>query len=217
MSAAEAKKRHSVIVEEISRHDHSYYVLAAPTVSDADYDRLYRELLDLEASHQELVSVDSPSQRVGGKPVSEFSAHLHAVPMMSLDNTYSFEELGDFLQRVEKLLPETELDWTVEPKIDGLAVSLRYEEGSLVVGATRGDGTSGDDITSNLKTIRSIPLKLRGNSPKVLEVRGEVFMTKSGFEKLNEKRKAEGEEPFANPRNAAAGSLKMLDPKVHLK
>ena len=214
MSAAEAKKRHSVIVEEISRHDHSYYVLAAPTVSDADYDRLYRELLDLEASHQELVSVDSPSQRVGGKPVSEFSAHLHAVPMMSLDNTYSFEELGDFLQRVEKLLPETELDWTVEPKIDGLAVSLRYEEGSLVVGATRGDGTSGDDITSNLKTIRSIPLKLRGNSPKVLEVRGEVFMTKSGFEKLNEKRKAEGEEPFANPRNAAAGSLKMLDPKV---
>jgi len=214
MSAAEAKKRHSVIVEEISRHDHSYYVLAAPTVSDADYDRLYRELLDLEASHQELVSVDSPSQRVGGKPVSEFSAHLHAVPMMSLDNTYSYEELGDFLQRVEKLLPETELDWTVEPKIDGLAVSLRYEEGSLVVGATRGDGTSGDDITSNLKTIRSIPLKLRGNSPKVLEVRGEVFMTKSGFEKLNEKRKAEGEEPFANPRNAAAGSLKMLDPKV---
>jgi len=214
MSAAEAKKRHSVIVEEISRHDHSYYVLAAPTVSDADYDRLYRELLDLEASHQELVSVDSPSQRVGGKPVSEFSAHLHAVPMMSLDNTYSFEELGDFLQRVDKLLPETELDWTVEPKIDGLAVSLRYEEGSLVVGATRGDGTSGDDITSNLKTIRSIPLKLRGNSPKVLEVRGEVFMTKSGFEKLNEKRKAEGEEPFANPRNAAAGSLKMLDPKV---
>ena len=214
MSAAEAKKRHSVIVEEISRHDHSYYVLAAPTVSDADYDRLYRELLDLEASHQELVSVDSPSQRVGGKPVSEFSAHLHAVPMMSLDNTYSFEELGDFLQRVDKLLPETELDWTVEPKIDGLAVSLRYEEGSLVVGATRGDGTSGDDITSNQKTIRSIPLKLRGNSPKVLEVRGEVFMTKSGFEKLNEKRKAEGEEPFANPRNAAAGSLKMLDPKV---
>ncbi|MDG2212624.1 MAG: NAD-dependent DNA ligase LigA, partial [Verrucomicrobiota bacterium] len=151
MSVAEAKKRYSIIVEEIRRHDHSYYVLATPTVSDADYDRLYRELLDLEASHPELISVDSPSQRVGGKPVSEFPEHLHAVPMMSLDNTYSFGELGDFLQRVEKLLPETELDWTVEPKIDGLAVSLRYEEGLLVVGATRGDGTSGDDITSNLK------------------------------------------------------------------
>ncbi|MEE2714546.1 MAG: NAD-dependent DNA ligase LigA [Verrucomicrobiota bacterium] len=217
MSVAEAKKRYSIIVEEIRRHDHSYYVLAAPTVSDADYDRLYRELLDLEVSHPELVSVDSPSQRVGGKPVSEFPEHLHAVPMMSLDNTYSFEELGDFLQRVEKLLPAAELDWTVEPKIDGLAVSLRYEEGSLIVGATRGDGASGDDITSNLKTIRSIPLKLSGNPPKVLEVRGEVFMTKSGFGELNSKRKAEGEEPFANPRNAAAGSLKMLDPEVVAK
>jgi DNA ligase (NAD+) len=217
MSVAEAKKRYSIIVEEIRRHDHCYYVLATPTVSDADYDRLYRELLDLEASHPELVSVDSPSQRVGGKPVSEFPAHLHAVPMMSLDNTYSFEELGGFLQRVEKLLPETELDWTVEPKIDGLAVSLRYEEGLLVVGATRGDGTSGDDITSNLKTIRSIPLKLRGNPPKVLEVRGEVFMAKSGFEELNRKRMEEGEEPFANPRNAAAGSLKILDPEVVAK
>jgi len=217
MSVAEAKKRYSIIVEEIRRHDHSYYVLAAPTVSDADYDRLYRELLDLEVSHPELVSVDSPSQRVGGKPVSEFPEHLHAVPMMSLDNTYSFEELGDFLQRVEKLLPAAELDWTVEPKIDGLAVSLRYEEGSLTVGATRGDGASGDDITSNLKTIRSIPLKLSGNPPKVLEVRGEVFMTKSGFGELNSKRKAEGEEPFANPRNAAAGSLKMLDPEVVAK
>jgi DNA ligase (NAD+) len=217
MSVAEAKKRYSIIVEEIRRHDHSYYVLTAPTVSDADYDRLYRELIDLEASHPELVSVDSPSQRVGGKPVSEFPAHLHAVPMMSLDNTYSFEELGDFLQRVEKLLPATELDWTVEPKIDGLAVSLRYEEGSLIVGATRGDGASGDDITSNLKTIRSIPLKLNGSPPKVLEVRGEVFMTKSGFGELNKKRKAEGEEPFANPRNAAAGSLKMLDPEVVAK
>ena len=214
MSAAEAKKRHSVLVEEIRLHDHSYYVLATPKISDADYDRLYRDLLDLETAHPELASIDSPSQRVGGKPVSEFPAHLHAVPMMSLENTYSFEELGEFLQRVEKLLPEAELDWTIEPKVDGLAVSLRYEEGFLVVGATRGDGASGDDITSNLKTIRSVPLKLNGKPPKVLEVRGEVFMTKSGFEKLNEKRKAESEEPFANPRNAAAGSLKMLDSKV---
>lgn len=214
MSAAAAKQRHATLAEEIRRHDHAYYVLAEPAISDPDYDRLYRELLDLEAAHPELTTADSPSQRVGGKPVSEFPEHRHAVPMMSLDNTYSFEELAEFLARVEKLLPEAELDWTIEPKIDGLAVSLRYENGILAVGATRGDGVSGDDITSNLKTIRSIPLRLTGKAPKVLEVRGEVFMSKAGFAKLNEKRKADGEEPFANPRNAAAGSLKMLDPQI---
>ena len=211
---ADDKKRHAVLAEEIRRHDHAYYVLAEPTISDQDYDRLYRELLDLEEAHPALAGADSPSQRVGGKPVSEFPEHRHAVPMMSLDNTYSFDELAEFLARVERLLPEAELDWTIEPKIDGLAVSLRYENGVLAVGATRGDGVSGDDITSNLKTIRSIPLKLAGKAPKVLEVRGEVFMSKAGFAKLNEKRKADGEEPFANPRNAAAGSLKMLDPQI---
>ena len=214
MSAAAAKQRHATLAEEIRRHDHAYYVLAEPAISDQEYDRLYRELLDLEAAHPELATADSPSQRVGGKPVSEFPEHRHAVPMMSLDNTYSFEELAEFLARVEKLLPEAELDWTIEPKIDGLAVSLRYEDGVLAVGATRGDGVSGDDITSNLKTIRSIPLRLTGKAPKVLEVRGEVFMSKAGFARLNEKRKADGEEPFANPRNAAAGSLKMLDPQI---
>ena len=239
MSAAENKKRHSILAEEIRRHDHAYYVLAEPSISDPDYDRLYRELLDLEEAHPELLTADSPSQRVGGKPVSEFPSHRHAQPMMSLDNTYSFDELAAFLQRVEKRLPEAELDWTIEPKIDGLAVSLRYENGVLVVGATRGDGASGDDITGNLKTIRSLPLRLAGGTsstsshssrknktkntdevelvppvPAVLEVRGEVFMSRAGFAKLNEKRKAEGEEPFANPRNAAAGSLKMLDPKM---
>ena len=214
MSAAAAKQRHATLAEEIRRHDHAYYVLAEPAISDQEYDRLYRELLDLEAAHPELATADSPSQRVGGKPVSEFPEHRHAVPMMSLDNTYSFEELAEFLARVEKLLPEAELDWTIEPKIDGLAVSLRYEDGVLAVGATRGDGVSGDDITSNLKTIRSIPLRLIGKAPKVLEVRGEVFMSKAGFAKLNEKRKTDGEEPFANPRNAAAGSLKMLDPQI---
>ena len=207
-------KRHAALAEEIRRHDHAYYVLAEPTISDQDYDRLYRELLNLEEAHPALAGADSPSQRVGGKPVSEFPEHRHTVPMMSLDNTYSFDELAEFLARVERLLPEAELDWTIEPKIDGLAVSLRYENGVLAVGATRGDGVSGDDITSNLKTIRSIPLKLAGKAPKVLEVRGEVFMSKAGFAKLNEKRKAEGEEPFANPRNAAAGSLKMLDPQI---
>ena len=207
-------KRHAALAEEIRRHDHAYYVLAEPTISDQDYDRLYRELLNLEEAHPVLAGADSPSQRVGGKPVSEFPEHRHTVPMMSLDNTYSFDELAEFLARVERLLPEAELDWTIEPKIDGLAVSLRYENGVLAVGATRGDGVSGDDITSNLKTIRSIPLKLAGKAPKVLEVRGEVFMSKAGFAKLNEKRKAAGEEPFANPRNAAAGSLKMLDPQI---
>ena len=210
----EAKKRHAVLADEIRRHDHAYYVLAEPSISDPDYDRLYRELLDLEEAHPELCAADSPSQRVGGKPVSEFPEHRHAQPMMSLDNTYSFEELAAFLQRVEKRLPEAELDWTIEPKIDGLAVSLRYENGGLVVGATRGDGASGDDITGNLKTIRSLPLRLAAKSPAVLEVRGEVFMSRAGFTKLNEKRKVDGEEPFANPRNAAAGSLKMLDPKM---
>ncbi len=164
MSAAENKKRHSILAEEIRRHDHAYYVLAEPSISDPDYDRLYRELLDLEEAHPELLTADSPSQRVGGKPVSEFPSHRHAQPMMSLDNTYSFDELAAFLQRVEKRLPEAELDWTIEPKIDGLAVSLRYENGVLVVGATRGDGASGDDITGNLKTIRSLPLRLAGGT-----------------------------------------------------
>ena len=210
----EAKKRHAVLAEEIRRHDHAYYVLAKPSISDAEYDRLYRELLDLEAAHPELLTADSPSQRVGGQPVSEFAEHRHAMRMMSLDNTYSFEELAAFLQRVEKRLPEAELDWTIEPKIDGLAVSLRYENGVLAVGATRGDGVTGDDITGNLRTIRSLPLKLEGKSPAVLEVRGEAFLSRAGFAKLNERRRAEGEEPFANPRNAAAGSLKMLDPKM---
>ena len=210
----EDKKRHAVLTEEIRRHDHAYYVLAEPSISDAEYDRLYRELLDLEAAHPELLTADSPSQRVGGQPVSEFAEHRHALPMMSLDNTYSFEELAEFLQRVEKRLPEADLDWTIEPKIDGLAVSLRYENGVLAVGATRGDGVTGDDITGNLKTIRSLPLRLEGKAPAVLEVRGEAFLSRAGFAKLNERRRAEGEESFANPRNAAAGSLKMLDPKM---
>ena len=211
---SKAQKRHAVLAEEIRRHDHAYYVLAEPTISDQDYDRLYHELVGLEAKYPELITPDSPSQRVGGKPASEFPSHTHALPMMSLDNTYSYEEVAEFLQRAGKLLPEAKLDWTVEPKVDGLAVSLRYENGVLAVGATRGDGVRGDDITGNLKTIRSLPLKLQRKPPAVIEVRGEVFIGKSGFAKLNEERKAQGEEPFANPRNAAAGSLKQLDPGI---
>ena len=143
MTEAKARKRHAVLAEEIHRHDHAYYVLAEPSISDPEYDRLYRELLDLEAAHPKLITPHSPSQRVGGKPVREFPEHRHAIPMMSLDNTYSFEELAEFLKRAEKRLPGAELDWTVEPKIDGLAVSLRYENGDLAVGATRGDGGMG--------------------------------------------------------------------------
>jgi DNA ligase (NAD+) len=222
VTQAEAKKRHAQLVAEIRRHDRAYYVLAQPKISDRDYDRLYHELLDLEKNFPELATPDSPSRRVGGEPLKEFKPVRHAVPMMSLENTYSQEELRDFVKRVQKLLPDEKLEWVVEPKVDGVAVSLCYENGMLATGATRGDGTHGDDITANLKTIRSVPLKIgrNGVSPSpinILEVRGEVFMTKAGFEKLNAERKSASEEMFANPRNAAAGSLKQLDPKIVAK
>jgi DNA ligase (NAD+) len=229
----EAKKRHPWLVEEIRRHDRAYYVEAKPVISDRDYDRLYHELLDLEKEFPEFATPDSPSHRVGGAPLTEFKSVRHAVPMMSLDNTYSREEVGDFVKRVQKLLPDEKLEWVVEPKVDGVAVSLCYENGQFIVGATRGDGTTGDDITANLKTIRSVPLTLVGTRstasptskirnavesvPTVLEVRGEVFLPHAGFEKLNTERKSAGEEIFANPRNAAAGSLKQLDPKIVAK
>ena len=158
MTQAEAKKRHAQLVEEIRRHDRAYYVEAKPVISDQEYDRLYHELLDLEKQFPELATPDSPSQRVGGAPLSEFKSVRHAVPMMSLDNTYSQEEVRDFVKRVQKLLPDEKLEWVVEPKVDGVAVSLRYENGVFTAGATRGDGTTGDDITANLKTIRSVPL-----------------------------------------------------------
>jgi DNA ligase (NAD+) len=222
VTQAEAKKRHAQLVAEIRRHDRAYYVLAQPKISDRDYDRLYHELLDLEKNFPELATPDSPSRRVGGEPLKEFKPVRHAVPMMSLENTYSQEELRDFVKRVQKLLPDEKLEWVVEPKVDGVAVSLRYEAGQFIVGATRGNGTEGDDITANLKTIRSVPLKIGrdGVSPSqigVLEVRGEVFLPLAGFEKLNAERKSAGEEMFANPRNAAAGSLKQLDPKIVAK
>ncbi|MEI7728055.1 MAG: NAD-dependent DNA ligase LigA [Verrucomicrobiota bacterium] len=241
MVPADIRSRHAALAAELRQHDHAYYVLAKPVISDQEYDRRYRELLELEQQHPELTTPDSPSQRVGGKPVSEFPAYRHAIPMMSLDNTYSQPEVREFVNRVQKLLPEESLEWIVEPKVDGLAVSLRYEHGVLRVGATRGDGATGDDITSNLKTIRSVPLKLRevplekrgaqpepdlfggtnlpesGSLPAVIEVRGEVYMTRDGFAKLNTEREEAGEETFANPRNAAAGSLKQLDPRIVAK
>jgi DNA ligase (NAD+) len=233
VTSAEAKKRHAQLVEEIRRHDHAYYVFAQPVISDHEYDRLYHELLDLEEDFPELATPDSPSQRVGGEPLKEFKPVRHALPMMSLDNTYSQEEVRDFVKRVQKLLPDEKLEWVVEPKVDGVAVSLRYENGVFTTGATRGDGTTGDDITANLKTIRSVPLTLVGTRstasptskirdavesvPTVLEVRGEVFLPRAGFEKLNAERQSAGEEIFANPRNSAAGSLKQLDPKIVAK
>jgi len=219
MTLKEAKARHAKLVEEIHRHDHAYYTLAQPAISDRDYDRLYHDLLDLEKDFPELAMSNSPSQRVGGEPLKEFQQVQHLVPMLSLDNTYSQSEVSDFVNRVQKLLPDEKLEWVVEPKVDGVAINLRYENGAFTTGATRGDGTTGDDITVNLKTIRSIPLKINrsGAENSILEVRGEVFMTKTGFEKLNAERKAAGEPAFANPRNSAAGSLKQLDPKLVAK
>jgi DNA ligase (NAD+) len=209
---AAAKKRHAQLTEEIRAHDFAYYVEAQPIISDRDYDRLHHELLDLEKRFPELAAPDSPSQRVGGEPLREFKSVRHSVPMLSLDNTYSEEEVRDFVKRLEKLLPGEKLAWVVEPKVDGVAISLRYENGVFVTGATRGNGTEGDDVTANLKTIRSVPLKVA--APQVLEMRGEVFMPVAGFEKLNAERKAAGEELYGNPRNTAAGSLKQLDPKI---
>src|SRR6266478_2514687 len=219
MTHAKTKARHAELVEELRRHDQAYYVEAKPTISDQAYDRLYHELLDIEKEFADLVTPDSPSQRVGGEPLTEFKPVAHLTPMMSLDNTYSQEEARDFVARVQKLLPGETLEWIVEPKVDGVAINLRYEKGVFTCGATRGDGTTGDDITPNLRTIRSIPPKLHIKSvpPALLEVRGEVYLTKSGFEKLNAERKAAGEETFANPRNAAAGSLKQLDPRIVAK
>lgn len=236
MSERNFQQRHAELVRQINHHDHAYYVLAKPEISDREYDRLYRELVDLEKEHPELVTPESPTQRVGGEPLSEFRPVNHLLPMLSLDNTYSQEELQQFLQRVRRLLPRDELDWTVEPKVDGVAVTLRYERGQFTVGATRGDGTTGDDITANLKTIRTLPMRLNqavgrvGSKPAtdseffsdpanlqvpdVFEVRGEVYMTRAGFGRLNEHRVNQGEDPFANPRNATAGSLKQLDPRI---
>ncbi|PWU11657.1 MAG: DNA ligase (NAD(+)) LigA, partial [Verrucomicrobia bacterium] len=161
MPPESAKARHAELVEEIRRHDHAYYVLAQPSISDQEYDLLYRQLVDLETEHPELATPDSPTQRVGGAPLKEFKPSRHLKPMTSLDNTYSQDELREFVHRLERLLPNETLDWVVEPKIDGVAVNLRYENGLFTSGATRGDGTTGDDITANLRTIRSIPARLQ--------------------------------------------------------
>ncbi|MBX6325176.1 MAG: NAD-dependent DNA ligase LigA, partial [Chthoniobacterales bacterium] len=214
MDEKQAAKRIEQLRAEIRKHDRLYYEEAAPIISDREYDRLYRELVELETEFPQLLTPDSPTQRVGGKPLQAFAQIQHRLPMLSLDNTYSEEEVVAFYKRISRLLPDEKIPVVIEPKVDGVAVSLLYENGNLKYGATRGDGFVGDDITQNIKTIRAVPHKLPGHAPKLFEVRGEVYMDKDGFQKLNEERKKQGKPLFANPRNAAAGSLKHLDPHV---
>ncbi|MCL6452108.1 MAG: NAD-dependent DNA ligase LigA [Alicyclobacillus sp.] len=208
---AEAQRRIVALRDEINRHNRLYYELDQPEISDAAWDALMRELLALEAEFPHLVTPDSPSQRVGGKPAEGFVKVRHEIPMLSLANAYSPEEMREFDRRVRELVGDA-VTYVCELKIDGLAVSLRYEDGVLVRGATRGDGETGEDITANIRTIRSVPLRL--SQPITLEVRGEAYLPKPAFEQLNAAREARGEPLFANPRNAAAGSLRQLDPKV---
>ncbi len=211
-----ALERLKVLREELGYHAHRYYVLDQPVIADGEYDRLFRELLELEEKFPELVTDDSPSQRVGGAPLEKFAGVQHRHAMLSLENAFSEAELRDFEERLLRFLKDTtRLAYVAEPKMDGLAVELVYENGLFVRGSTRGDGRTGEDITRNLKTIAAIPLRLQGeNPPALLEVRGEVFMGSAGFKKMNEERAAAGEPLFANPRNAAAGSLRQLDSRL---
>jgi len=199
---------------EIERHNRLYYVEATPEISDFEYDALMRELIQLEEQYPVLRTVDSPSQRVGGAPLEGFETVLHRAPMLSIDNTYNEQELREFDERVRKGLGGEMPAYVVELKMDGVAISLRYEEGVLVRAATRGDGLRGDDVTNNVRVIRAIPLRLEKGAPGALEVRGEVYMRNEDLERLNQRREEEGEEPFRNPRNTTAGTLKLLDPKV---
>ncbi len=206
--------RVSELREQINHHNYQYYVEASPEISDQAYDRLLKELEALEKEHPELASADSPTQRVGGQPIGAFKTVAHRVPMLSIDNTYNPDELREFDNRIRKLLGKQPVRYVVEPKIDGVAISLTYRDGVLEVGATRGDGDNGDDVTHNLKTIASVPLRLRTASPPPLfEARGEIYMTKADFARLNQDNQARGEKIYANPRNLTAGSLKLLDPR----
>ncbi len=217
-ATAHIKGRIAALREQIHRHNYLYHTLDAPEIPDIEYDRLVRELQALESEHPELVTPDSPTQRVGAQPISGFGTVQHRLPMLSLDNAFSEEEVSDFHRRVMERLgldAEATIDYAAEPKLDGVAVSLLYEHGVLVRGATRGDGTRGEDITHNVRTIDSVPLRLFGDGfPPTLEVRGEVFMPRAGFEAFNEQATIKGEKTFVNPRNAAAGSLRQLDPRL---
>ncbi|MDK2858471.1 MAG: ligase [Verrucomicrobiota bacterium] len=217
LNRIEALKETEKLRAEIERHNHLYYVEAAPEISDRDYDALLERLEKIEKQFPELAVSDSPTRRVGGRPLKGFKNVRHTVPMISLANTYNKEELVEFDLRVRKRLGDTPYTYVLEPKIDGVAISLRYENGQLIRAVTRGDGTTGDEVTANIRTIRSIPLRLSNNPPEILEVRGEIYMTRDGFIRINKERQEAGLEPFANPRNACAGSLKQLDSRIVAK
>jgi DNA ligase (NAD+) len=212
----DVKKRVEELTRELNEHNYRYYVLDDPLVSDAEYDRLFRELVELEEKYPQYRLPDSPTQRVGAEPLEAFGTLVHRTPMLSLENAMNEGEIREFIRRVRKELGENHnLTWVGEPKLDGLGVELIYEKGIFTAGATRGDGYRGENITQNLKTIRQIPLKLRGDDiPDIVEVRGEVMISHENFETLNREREKAGESLFANPRNAAAGSLRQLDPSV---
>lgn len=215
MAASKVRDEIDGLRREIERHNRLYYVDAAPEISDRDFDRLLQRLQELESAHPEFITPDSPTQRVGGRPIDGFRTVQHAVPMLSIDNTYDPNEVREWDARVRKALnPGEPVRYVVELKVDGVSASLRYELGKLVLGSTRGDGVQGDDITENLRTVRGIPLSLGDHPPRLVEVRGEVYMTNAELVRLNEIRQAEGEPPFANPRNSTAGSLKLLDSRL---
>ena len=209
------RERMAWLSAELNRHIYAYHVQDAPTIPDAEYDRMFRELQDLEAAHPEAASLDSPTSRVGAAPVPEFKQVTHTVPMLSLNNGFSPEDVENFDRRVREGLGVEQVDYNGELKFDGLAISLRYEDGVFVQAGTRGDGATGEDVTANIRTIRAIPLRLRGDAiPTVLEVRGEVLMYKADFAKLNQRQRDAGQKEYANPRNAAAGSLRQLDSRI---
>lgn len=213
--AKDVKGQIEQLRKKIREHDYLYYVLNRPRISDRQYDELFTKLKNLESANPQFLTADSPTQRVSGQPIEGFETIRHSIPMLSIDNTYSDDELRAFDERVAKQLDSSDYNYVVEPKIDGLAISLRYEQGKLAIAATRGDGEFGDDVTANIRTINAVPLKLLGNRfPDVLEVRGEVYMPIQSFKELNLIREEAGEQLFANPRNAAAGSLKLLDARI---
>ena len=212
---AAARNRARELHAQLHEHNYRYYVLDEPLISDAEYDALLRELQDLEETYPPLTTPDSPTQRVGAEPVKAFGEVRHELRMLSLDNAFSDDELADFDRRVQAALGSGQVDYAAEPKLDGLAVSLLYESGVLVRAATRGDGSTGEDVTQNVRTIASVPLKLEGSGvPDSLEVRGEVYLSHAGFQELNRQAGAQGQKLFVNPRNAAAGSLRQLDPAI---
>jgi len=210
----EIRKHIEELREKIRYHNYRYYVLNEPEISDAEYDRLFKELEELEAKYPEFITPDSPTQRVGAKPLEEFKTYRHSIPMLSLNSVMEAAEVREFDERVRRMLGGEEIEYVVEPKIDGLAMELVYKDGALVVGSTRGDGWTGEDVTQNLRTIKTIPLRTLSEALPLLEVRGEVYMPVRKFRELNEELSRRGERMFANPRNAAAGSVRQLDPRV---